>query len=113
MLLCIKNLRESFAPLIRIASVVIFFLAVIDMLVPVISFYNEVAERIGAAKYGKLVLKALGISYLTYISSGICRDCGEGSIADWIETVAKIELLLLSLPLMRELLYLAEELLSW
>ncbi|MEE0970431.1 MAG: SpoIIIAC/SpoIIIAD family protein [Clostridia bacterium] len=112
-LLCVKNLRENFAPLIRFASVIIFTGAAVGMLAPLISFSRDTMELGGVSEQGKVVFKALGIAFLTQISSQICRDCGEGSLADSIEAVCRIELLLLALPMLSKILSTVTELLSW
>ena len=59
------------------------------------------------------MIKALGISYLTQITSSVCMDCGENGLAGSIENVGRIELLLLALPLLGEILNTAEAMLSW
>ena len=52
------------------------------------------------------------ISYLTFICSSVCRDCGEASVASGVEAVGKAELILLSLPFLRQILQVMEELLG-
>lgn len=47
-------------------------------------------------------VKALGISYITYISAEICRDCGEGGMATKLELLGKLEIMLLALPLIKK-----------
>lgn len=112
-LLCVKNLRENYAPLLRFASSLLFIGAVISMLTPLLDFGVSAAEKSGLAEYGKIVIKALGISYLTQITSSVCKDCGENGLAGSIENVGRIELLLLALPLLGEILNTAEAMLSW
>ena len=60
----------------------------------------------------QLILKALGISFVTEITSGVCRDSGEGTLASWVDMAGKMALLLLSLPLIREILTVARSLLG-
>lgn len=112
-LLCIKNLRENFVPLVRFAAAVIFVGSLLGMISPLISFWEGAIAKSQVEKYTTLIFKALGIAYLTNITAQICRDCGENGIAGGVETVGKIELLLLALPLLSEVLLTAEEMLSW
>lgn len=112
-LLSIKNLREGYAPILRFAASLIFVGTAVSMLMPAIGFMNTAINKSGFAEYGVVVMKALGISYLTQITAGICRDCGENSIAGGVEAVGRIELILLALPLFSEILTLAEGMLSW
>ncbi len=112
-LLCVKNLKENFAPFLRIASLILFFSIAADMLLPLINFGKKLLSKGDYSNYAEVILKALGIAYLTSITSGICRDCGENSIAGGVENLGRIELLLLAMPLFEEVLKIAEELLSW
>ena len=64
-------------------------------------------------EYMEIILKTLAIAYITQISSEMCRECGENSIAFGIETVGKIEIVILSLPLINSIISMSEELLSW
>ena len=59
-----------------------------------------------------VLLKALGISFVTEIASGVCRDSGEGSLATWVDMAGKTALLMQALPLIREVLATAKEFLS-
>ena len=69
-------------------------------------------KEIILVKYGEIILKGLGIVILTQICADICRDSGEGTLASNIETVGKLELLLLSIPLIEEILGTAKTLLE-
>ena len=62
--------------------------------------------------YAEVVFKGLGAALVTHICSAICRETGRSSLADGVEFAGKIEILLLSLPLVRELLSTVSELMS-
>ena len=71
----------------------------------VLSFVSGIlATESGEQTYWPVMLKALGISFIAEIASGVCRDSGEGTLAVWVETAGKIALLILALPLMKEIL---------
>lgn len=53
----------------------------------------------GFEREGEIMIKALGISFITKICSDICKDAGEGSLASGVETVGKLSLVGLALPL--------------
>lgn len=55
------------------------------------------------AQYLAVMLKGLGVALLTHVCSTVCRDCGRGSIADWVELAGKLEILLLCFPLIDEI----------
>ena len=54
-----------------------------------------------------LLIKALGICFLTQITADVCRDAGESALATHTEFVGKAALLLLMLPLFVQVLDLA------
>ncbi|MBQ9780703.1 MAG: stage III sporulation AC/AD family protein [Clostridia bacterium] len=79
----------------------------------IVSFALEISE--GQALTGdmwQILLKALGVAFVTEIAMGICRDSGEGGLAMWVEMTGKTALLLLALPLIKEVLSTAKTLLG-
>ena len=59
-----------------------------------------------------LLGKMLGIAWLAQIGADLCREFGSSSLAGYVEGVGKVELLLLTLPLIGEIIGAAEGLLS-
>ena len=108
----IKQWKSDFVPLIRIGAVVLFGTLLIASAQPLLSLIMTLGKDSGASRYIETILKGLGIVILTQISSDICRDSGEGTLAGHIETVGKVELLLLCIPLIEEILATAEKLLE-
>ncbi len=49
--------------------------------------------------YVLILMKALGICIVSQLSADCCRDCGESALASQIEIIARISLLVISLPL--------------
>ena len=108
----IKQWKSDFVPLIRIGTVVLFGTLLIASAQPLLSLITTLGKDSGGSRYIETILKGLGIVILTQISSDICRDSGEGTLAGHIETVGKVELLLLCIPLIEEILATAEKLLE-
>ena len=108
----IKQWKADFLPLIRIGAVVLFGTLLIASAEPLLSLLGTLSASSGASQYIEIILKGLGIVILTQISSDICRDSGENTLATNIETVGKLELLLLCIPLIEEILGVAERLLE-
>ena len=108
----IKQWKADFLPLVRIGAVVLFGTLLIASAAPLLSLLDTLSAGSGASPYLETVLKGLGIVILTQIASDICKDSGEGTLAGHIETVGKLELLLLCVPLIGEILGVAEQLLK-
>ena len=108
----IKQWKADFLPLVRIGAVVLFGSLLIANAEPLLSLLETLGTGSGASPYLETILKGLGIVILTQIASDICKDSGEGTLAGHIETVGKLELLLLCVPLIGEILGVAERLLE-
>ncbi len=111
--MCVKNLRESYSFVLRAVIGVLFFGIGISMLSPIISFFSTAARDSGLYEYGEVILKALFIVYLVKITASSAIECGESGLAKSLESVGKIELLLLSLPLVEKILSASKEMLTW
>ncbi len=111
--LLLKSSRSDLLPLLRLALTVAFCFAGIRMAAPIVSYLGELGSTSALAEYAPILFKALGIALLTQTCAEICRDCSEGSLAQGVETVGKLQILLLSLPLVKELFTLACKLLEW
>lgn len=112
-LMCFKNLRESYFSVLRGVIYILFFGIGISMLSPIMDFFNETARNGGFYEYGDTVLKALFIVFLVKIMSGTAAECGESGLARSLENVGRIELLLLALPMIEKILSASKEMLSW
>ena len=110
--------RESpdMALSVKMCAGVILAVACIASMTPIIEYVGEIGESFGAdeslSMAIEVLLKALGVSILAHVTANICRDAGEGSIAYYVELGAKIEILILSLPLLVDIISLAAELLE-
>ena len=80
--------------------------AVRETVTAVIAF----GEESGLSRYSVILMKALGISYITALTESLCRDTGEGTLAFVVDFSGKAQLLLLSIPLIEELLDIAASL---
>ncbi len=109
----IKNYRGEFLIPVRLASTVVIFGVAVILISPVIKFLNSIMGQTLPLEYMEIILKTLAIAYMTQISGELCRECGENSIAFGIETVGKIEIVVLSLPLISNVIIMSKEFLEW
>ena len=65
---------------------------------------ENLSKHITFSEYGNILLKAFGISIIIELLSDFCREAGELTIANKIELVGKIEIIVLSLPLIEKIL---------
>jgi stage III sporulation protein AD len=111
--LILRQWRAELLPFVRIAAVLAFATLLIGTLTPIVGYLRELTEQASIpSEHTSLLLKSLGLALLTQLCGEICRECGENTIADGVELIGKAEILLLSLPLIGEILSLTRELLS-
>lgn len=99
-------------PLIRLGLTVLFAFAIIGSISPLISYVHTLLGQGGIASYAETLFKALGVGILTQCCGDICRESGEAGIGAGVETVGKAEILMLCLPLIREIVEMAGFLLN-
>ena len=108
----LKQWKADFLPLLRVAILLLFGVAAVTSVTPAIAYLSQLGEHANVTGYVEILLKALGIAVLTQYTAEICRECGENSAASGVELTGKIEILLLCLPLIDEILVMADKLLS-
>ena len=86
---------------------VVLISAAIGCAEQIAGFIREVSSGSTASGYVPVLLKAVGFSILTEISVGICSEAGEEGLARAVGTVGRCEIVLLSLPYVRELVGIA------
>jgi len=95
-------------PVTVLASVVLLGAAV-AMMIPVTDYMKEISASAGFSAYFKAILKALGISIIADSAASVCRDGGQASVASKVEFAAKIMILSLALPIIKEIVDMALE----
>lgn len=79
----------------------------------VLNFVQTLQKKVPiSSTYIKILFKLLAIAYVCQIASNLCEDLGYRSISFQIETIGKISILLLSIPIIQSLLDTVEHLLG-
>ena len=105
-----KSTNKDFSGIVKVVSAAILAGGVMICASPLIEFISNVSEGTQINTYLSIMLKALGIAFLTHICASVCRDCGEQTIAGYAELAGKIEMLIIALPLIEELIKIAGDL---
>ena len=105
-LLILRAQRPEWAPLLRMAVTVVALGLTLSLASTVLGYVTELANATGGLDQEgwPILLKALGVAFLTEIAASVCRDSGETGLATWVETAGKLEVLLLSFPLIKTVL---------
>jgi hypothetical protein len=91
----------------------LFFGGALTLLSPAIHRLNALLATAQGESYTPVLLTAVGISFATELGAALCRDLGENGVGDALLFFGRAEILLLSLPLVDQLIDLAREMLSW
>ena len=97
------------ALLLRAVAGVTLALLCLGALSPLVEYIREIGE-IGGGGLDfavTLMLRVLSVAMVTHICATICRDCGEGALASYVELGGKVEILILSLPAVKKVVELA------
>ncbi len=101
-------LRETKSPLYWVlpaSCAVCLFLCVSGSVRESVISLQKLVEDTMVADYMDTLLRAVGIGYASEMTADICRGCGAEQISSSILLLCRVELIILSLPLLTELMH--------
>ena len=102
--LLLKSTKPELSFAVTVTGVIIILLFFIDALQDTLHFLTELALFAGVENgLLKILLKIVGVGYLTEFCAGILNDFGSNTIADKVVLGGKITILLLSIPIVEGL----------
>lgn len=107
-----KKIKEEYSLFIRIVITACVFAVSISVLYPVLNYISKIGEGTTIQKYVPSLFKALGIAFTVQITSDVCKDAGENSLAERISFFGRAEILTISLPLIKNLFSLTQDILK-
>ena len=111
--LAVRSWRPEFSIYISAASGLVLFAKVYSQLEGIISGGSGLFQKSGSAGvYFPVLLKVIGIAYLTDFSAQVCRDAGENGIASKVEMAGKIFIFYAALPVFTSLIRMLQMLLE-
>ena len=103
--LVLKENKSTVASMLLLVSGVIIYIFVFPYIKEIMSFVEEMTSNSGIdVTYVQIVMKIIAISYLATFCSVLCKDVGVNTIATKVEFTAKIMILLLAMPIMKNVL---------
>lgn len=111
---CTVACRSSveFRLLISAAACAMILLKVSDELGGIISQIRSLFDESSLDhSYVMILIKGLGICYVTNFAVSVCRDCGESAIASQTLLAGRIALVVISLPMIEDLIEIVKMLL--
>lgn len=101
-------LRKEMPPIAVQAAMAFVVLSLLFLMRPLSDVFHAFYRLAEGAEvrsvYLALVLRAIGIAYLTSIGASLCRDAGEEAIGSVVELAGKVFILLLAVPVIAAIL---------
>lgn len=108
--LVLKSVKSPLAVMVPLATSVVILFYIVSGLMTLISQLSDLKEYL---KWGQgyigLLLKIMGITYITQLSADICRDNGYQAVAGQIEIFSKLTIAVMSMPVVLSLFEMVTE----
>lgn len=92
------------AVMLSAASCLLLLGYILMRMYPALNMVRELYEQCGISdEYLLILFKSLGVCYISRFACDICRDCGENALAGAAETAGRCAVLILAVPLFRDL----------
>jgi len=112
-LLVVRGLdKNGISGAVSVCIGAMFALAALSAAKPVLETVRSYGALYFDSVWSDLLFRAMAIGILVQLTADTVRDAGEGLLADRVETVGRAVLLCVGIPLYRELLTLAGQLLG-
>ncbi|MBP3285178.1 MAG: stage III sporulation protein AD [Clostridia bacterium] len=100
LILIIKQVKPELAMLVSLVTITIIFAFCIDKVGQVIDLITRLSQSSGMpSEFLTIVLKIIGIAYLTEFGANVCKDVGESAIAAKIQFAGKCVIMLLGMTI--------------
>lgn len=99
------SMKREYGIVVMVGAVLLLGFYSLSSIEQVITRIREFESAIGLDKeYLNILLRMLGIAYLTQLVVSLCRDAGNGAVAGQVGIVGKISMMLVSFPVLEALL---------
>ena len=111
--LVVKQIKPEFAIFITLTGGFLILFEIVGIISNVVDVFLNLSENSGIDKsIFQIVLKIIGVGYLTEFTANLCIDAGMNSIADKVLLGGKVIILMISLPIINTLIEIITHLLS-
>jgi len=96
----LRHNKPEMAMFLSISVGVIIFMVMLGKISSILEVLKDLSARANLSMvYLGTILKIVGIAYIADFGAQICRDAGEGAVANKIEFASKILVLVLAVPI--------------
>lgn len=109
----VKQERPEYAVFVQLGGIAVTGVMTVDALSQTVDSVVELMNKSDSyAGWISLLIKVAGTAVLSDIAVGICKDSGATALSNSVELAAKISVLVMSMPMIKEAAELAEGLLG-
>lgn len=108
----VKPVKPEISILISLCGGIIMIVQCVNYVTQIIDAFTNIVEKTGLnMNLLKIILKIIGVGYLTEFSASLCNDTGNTSIGEKIIFAGKVIILVISLPIVTEIIEIIMEIL--
>lgn len=106
----VKKSSKEFSLLLSVVAVALILVLILKDMLPIVDeMSNLLNGGIIESFYIEILIKAIGITIIGQVTVSLCKDAGETALGNVVELASKVAILLLSMPIIRNILsYLGE-----
>ncbi len=100
----LKATKPELSFAVTITGVIVILLYIVDAMQGAVKLFASVAEMTGVQNgLIKILIKIVGVGYLTEFCAGVLNDFGSNAVADKVALGGKVLIVVLSLPIVEGL----------
>ena len=101
----LRSTKPELSFAVTVTGIIVILLFVVDALEKTFALFTSLSEITGVENgLVKILLKIVGVGYITEFGAGILNDFGSSSVADKVVFAGKLTIVLLSVPVLEGLL---------
>ena len=101
----LKGTKPELSFAVTVTGVIVILLFIVDSLQNTVTIFKTIAQMTGIENgLIKILIKIVGVGYLTEFGAGILNDFGSNAVADKVVLAGKITIVVLSFPVLESLL---------
>ena len=101
----LKGTKPELSFAVTVTGVIVILLFIVDSLQDTVAIFKTIAQMTGIENgLIKILIKIVGVGYLTEFGAGILTDFGSAAVADKVVLGGKVIIVFMSLPVIEGLL---------
>ncbi len=103
LIIVLRSYDGGIAFMLTIAAVVVLLLMILPTIFGLVESLQGISDLISQGSF-EVVIKAIGISILTQLTSDLCIDAGQRAMGNIVQLAGKVAIVVSAFPLLGELL---------